>query len=178
MGVNGYNIKSLKEEIVRLDKNITVTSQYNRRQNLVINGIPDHVPQEELENLCLDIIHNVGFWQVGSYEVVGCHRLKKKEKDATTPTIIRFVNRKIPEFCLKNRWRLKNLKYHNWNLSFREDLCEENDNILTECEKLKNEGHLFKVYTHNGFVKVVKNYRGRPIKLTHINDVFEMFPGT
>ena len=172
---NGENIKSAKDDIVRLDKNISATNQYNRRQNLVITGIPDYVPQDKLENLCLDIIHNVGFWQVGAYEVVGCHRLKKKANDATTPTIIRFVNRKIPEFCLKNRWRLNNMKFNNWNLGFREDLCEENDIILAECEKLKNEGHLLKVYTHNGFVKVVKKYRDRPIKLTHINDVYEMF---
>ena len=77
------NIKSSTKsprttELIRLEKEITITNQYNRRQNLIIDGIPDDVPQHLLEQVCLDIVHEIGFLPVGSYEVVGCHRLKKK----------------------------------------------------------------------------------------------------
>ena len=168
-------IDFLKEKMISLEREITVTNQYNRRPNLVIDGIPDNVPQWKLESICLEIIHKLGFQEVGAYEVVGCHRLRKRDNDVTTPTIIRFINRKIPEFCKKNRWRLKKIRYNNWNLSMREDLCEANDAILTECEKLKDEGYLSKVYTYNGFVKAAKERTDRPRKLTHMVDVHTMF---
>ena len=157
-------------DIIRLEKNIVSTNQYNRRPNLVIEGIPDDVPQSKLEVICLNIIHDIGFAGVSSYEVVGCHRLKRRDGDSTTPTIIRFVNRKITEFCLKNKWRLKHLR-SNWNLNFRDDLCDNNLDILSKCENLQKEGKLIKVFTYNGFVKVVRRTNERPIKVMHITDL-------
>ena len=164
------DVTRIDKEIVRLDKEVTVTNQYNRRENLVIDGIPDNVPQGQLEKVCLDIVHSIGFVNVSSYEVIGCHRLRKREGDSTTPTIIRFFNRKITEFCLKNRRRLKNLRT-SWNLSFREDLCDTNKAILEKCENLKEEGLLAKVYTHNGFVKIAKSINERPFKVSHMSDI-------
>ena len=176
-GRNQIAIEIIKEEIadiqkdtLRLDKNITVTNQYNRRQNLVIEGIPDNVPQGKLENTCLNILHDIGFPNVSSYEVVGCHRLRRRTGDKTTPTIIRFVNRKITEFCMRNRWRLKHLRT-TWDLNFREDLCDSNLDILTKCEEMQKQGLLAKVFTANGFVIVVKKNKDRPIKLVHIKDL-------
>ena len=178
---NQIQIESIKDsfdffqkELIRLERDITVTNQYNRRENLIIDGIPDHVPQEDLENVCLDIVHGIGFLPVGGYDVVGCHRLKKSNNDPSTPTIIRFVNRKVPEFCKRNKWRLRNLHMYNWNLSFREDLCEANEAILEKCEELKAEGIIKKVFTYNGFVKVVQDQE-RPRKVTHMKDLYEMF---
>ena len=169
---NQIQLEIQREELIRLEKEITTTNQYNRRQNLIIDGIPDDVPQHLLEQVCLDIIHEIGFLPVGSYEVVGCHRLKKKASDTSTPTIIRFVNRKISEYCMKNRWNLKKLSANwKWNISFREDLCDANLAILNECQKLKNDGKVHNVYTYNGFVRVVKAAYTRPIKIAHITDV-------
>ena len=159
-------------ELKQLEKDITVTNQYNRRQNLVIDGIPENVHQNELEEICIDLIQKLGFQDVGHYEVEGCHRLRKRKGDVTPPTIIRFINRKIPEYCKKNRWRLRNLNYNNWNLSFRDDLNDANDAILKECEKLVNSGKLHKVYTYNGFVRVVKKNGDHAVRLSHIKDVY------
>ena len=163
-------IDNLKESMEKVERELTVTNQYNRRENLIIDGIPDNVPQWQLERTCLQIIHKIGFRGVGPYEVVGCHRLRKSANDATAPTIIRFTNRKIPEFCKTNRWRLKKINFNNWRLSLREDLCEANSEIFSECENLKERGLLSKVFTHNGFVKVCKA-RERPRKLSHLADV-------
>ena len=160
----------LRNDIFCLEKNITKTNQYNRRQNLVIEGIPDNISQGKLESLCLNIIHDIGCNDVTSYDVVGCHRLRKRSGDTTAPTIIRFVNRKITEYCLRNRWRIKYLRT-TWALNFREDLCDSNLEILTKCEDLKREGLLAKVFTVNGFVKVSRRNKDRPIKLTHIKDL-------
>ena len=110
------HIDLLEKVIIRTEKEVVVTNQYNRRQNLIIDGIPDHVPQKRLENVCVDIIRELGFiGRLGSYEIIGCHRLKKKASDVTTPVIIRFFNRKITEFCMKNRRNLRNTR-STWNL--------------------------------------------------------------
>ena len=167
---SGDSLQLIQEELVRLEKDIITTNQYNRRQNLVIEGIPDHVPQHHLENVCLDIIHKIGFEPVGNYEVVGCHRIRKGPHDVTSPTIIRFINRKVPEFCKRNRWRLQKVDFGNWSLNFRDDLCEANTAILHECENLKERGVLSKVFTYNGFVKVAVG-NARPIKVCHKNDL-------
>ena len=167
-------LETQRNDILRLEKELTVTNQYNRRENLIIDGIPADIPQDQLEQVCLDIVHGIGFHQVGSYEVVACHRLKKKKSDLTPPVIIRFVNRKITDFCMRQRWRLKNLRW-GWDLSFREDLCNTNLTILNECEKLKNDGKLHKVYTYNGFVYVIKSAEGRTFKLMHISEIDAIF---
>ena len=153
-----------------MDKEIINNNQYNRRPNLIIDGIPDNVSQSELEDVCLDIIHKIGFLPVGNYEVEACHRLKKRTGDATAPTIIRFVNRKITEYCMKNRWRLKNLGT-SWNLSFREDLCAHNLAVLADCESLMKQGHFSKVYTRNGFVRVVIPNKTWPVKISYFRDI-------
>ena len=56
-----------RQDIVKLEKEITATNQYGRRENLVIDGIPDSVPQYELENTCLEIVQKLGFKNVGCY---------------------------------------------------------------------------------------------------------------
>ena len=89
--------------------------------------------------------------------------------------IIRFFNRKITEFCMKNRRLLRNTR-STWNLSFREDLCDANLTILERCEQMKNNGVLAKVYTHNGFVKVARTMRDRPVKVSHISELSNFLP--
>ena len=162
-------------KIIQLEKDITTTNQYNRRPNLIIDGIPDKVPQKNLEGVCLDLIQKLGIFNVTCFEVEGCHRLRKGENDSCAPTIIRFTNRKIPELCKKYRWKLNKLRYNGWNLSFREDLCEANKTVFTECEKMMNDGQLSRVYTHNGFVKVVRFEGERPKKLSHMDDINSLF---
>ena len=168
-------IDQMMTRMIQLEKDITVTNQYNRRPNLIIDGIPDKVPQRNLEGVCLDLIQKLGIFNVSCFEVEGCHRLRKGVNDSCAPTIIRFTNRKIPELCKKYRWKLSKLRYNGWDLSFREDLCEANKTVFTECEKMMNDGQLSRVYTHNGFVKVVRFEGERPRKLSHMEDISSLF---
>ena len=74
---------------------------------------------------------------------------------------------------MKNRWKLKNLRT-SWSLSFREDLCETNLDILEKCETLQKDGIISRVFTRNGFVKIVMNDRQRPIKIHHIQELRDL----
>ena len=156
----------------QLDRKIIKTSQYTRRQNLVIDGIPDHVPQEDLERVSIDIINKLDF-PVSTYEVEGCHRLPRKNKNLPAPTIIRFTNRKIKEYCIRNRWRLPKLG-GNWKLSMRENLETENETVVEQCEILKREKFIDKFVISNGFVKVFYAKGGKSKKIEHPSDLDEL----
>ena len=174
---NYTNIRALKQEIVRLETDLIATNQYNRRENLVIEGIPGHIKGKNLEDACIDIVREMGFFALTRYEVIACHRLKKKDANSPAPTIIRFFNRKIVEHCMKNTHKIKNLSC-NWNLTFREDLCEANQDIFDKCAVLKEEGLIKNFYTHYGFIKLTKLNETQSIKIKHSVDLLKLFPVT
>ena len=98
----------------------------------MISGIPDSVNHKNLEKTVIDLISSIGM-NVSSYEVVGCHRLYKNKKSKfPAKTIIRFTNRKVVEYCIRNRDLLLNNNTKNrfkMNLRFYENLCESNERV-------------------------------------------------
>lgn len=165
--------EKIDDEIYELEKKTIKSSQYTRRNNLIIEGIPDNVPQNELEAVCIDIIRKIGF-PVTPYEVEGCHRLFNKDSTASRPTIIRFTNRKIKEFCVQKRWRLPKIGYR-WKLVMREDLEFENQAIHELCEDLKKKKFIEKFVVSNGFIKVCETKGSKPVKIDHPSDLHTMF---
>ena len=171
-------IESLAEEtsskLKEIESYVIKTSQYGRRNNLIIDGIPDNIPQEESEFYCVDIIRRIGFPLQSAFESEGCHRLPANGKECR-PTIIRFVNRKVKEFCIKNQWRLKKIGI-SWNLSFREDLESANADVELIADHLKrlNLIHHFKIT--NGFVKITIKKGDNPIKISHPSEIWDNFP--
>ena len=51
----------LDERIIRLEKNKTKSEQYSRRNNIKLSGIPNAIPENNLEKVVTDICHNSGF---------------------------------------------------------------------------------------------------------------------
>ena len=174
------SIRDLQNEIHRLETSLIKTNQYNRRQNLVINGIPDKVPQHALEGICIDIVKKLGLDLVEQRDVVACHRLMKPANSTgPSPTIIRFTNRKIAEYCMKHKYNLGKLKLP-WKLSFSEDLCEANEEVRQSCMQLKEDGLIEHFITRNGYVKVFSkktagngtlNKNRAPVKIKHPKDL-------
>ena len=169
-------INTLQKKVYEVEKELYKTNQYNRRQNLVIDGIPDKIPQHDLERTVVQIISKLGV-HVHPREVVGCHRLVKPSNNpnSPTPTIIRFTNRKVSEICIRNKRFLDKLRFP-WKLDFREDLCEANDVIRQECEVLKERGFIHQYIVRNGFVKTISKKGDFPRKINHPDDLFSMFP--
>ena len=50
--------------------------QYGSRNNLKIKGIPDSVPQKDLENKVVDILNAIGV-NVSNDDFEDCHRIGK-----------------------------------------------------------------------------------------------------
>lgn len=171
------HLDEIFDELYRIDSEVIKTNQYNRRQNLIIEGIPDKVPQHALQDICIDVVTKLGFF-ITRYEVVGCHRLRKSSAAAPgspAPTIIRFNNRKIAEFCMRNRYHLPQIQAP-WKLTFREDLCTSNEKVLQECIKLKENGVISHFITSNGFVKIFEKKGAKPSKISHPADLETLFP--
>ena len=169
-------IDMIYDHLYKIEKRVIETEQYPRRQNLIITGIPEFITQANLENKVLEIIRSIGM-PISSYEIVACHRLKKvKNSNFPAQTIVRFTNRKVVEYCIYNRDRLRDIKSKiQMNLRFYENLCESNESVLRWCRELKNYDIIYDYFTRNGYVKIVKERGNRPVKIHHPDDLFNKF---
>ena len=183
--INKINIKNknltedfdyLNDQLYDIDVRLIDSEQYPRRHNLIISGIPNSVNQMNLEKTAINIISSIGF-NISSYEVVGCHRLHNNH-NSTFPakTIIRFTNRKVVEYCIRNRDKLLELKKTlRMNLRFYENLCDNNERVFNWCRELNKHEKLHEYYVRNGFVKIIINKGDRPIKIRHPDQLFHYF---
>ena len=160
-----------------LDIRLVRNEQYVNRESIILSGIPSNVTQENLEETVLHVLHTIGLKKVSSYDIAACHRLAKRKNDPyPARTIIRFTNRKIVQFCLRNRNLLKfNKDSLKMNLRFFECLCSSNERILKECSEVKHYGIINKFFISNGFMKVITNEHDNPIKMKNSNMLHELF---
>ena len=123
----------------------------------------------------LNILKTIGV-TISSYEITACHRLYNKSDKYPPRTIIRFTNRKVVEFCLRNRDRLK---YHKkelkMNLRFFEHLTDSNETVLKECINLEKYGLIKSHYIRNGFVKIIIADGDKPFKVIHSHILYDKF---
>ena len=178
-----YNedIINLQKCIESLEKELTSFQQYNRRENIEISGIPESIPQNELEKIIIDVLKRIGVWGLESYEVVACRRLRRKmSNERTQRVIIRFTNRKRAIECLQGRRYLRDTIHEFPNIYIHESLCHQNKDIYEQCLSLQNNGNIRKLWTYNGtiYVKKTSNYNERPKRITNTNDIHYHFPDT
>ena len=95
------------DRLYEAEKNIDGLSQYTRRENIEISGIPSSIEQKDLEKNVLDILAAIGI-ETDSYSIAACHRLKKLKHQTTANVIVRFTNRKHAIEALKNKKKLAN----------------------------------------------------------------------
>ena len=170
------DITELFDGLNNVDLTVLQLDQYTRRESLVISGINDNISQDQLEFTVLRILKSIGMYNVSSYEITACHRLFNKNPNFPPRTIIRFTNRKIVEFCLRNRDRLNECRNElHMNLRFYEHLTECNESVLKECYQLAKYELIESYYIRNGFVKIVVNAGDRPIKIYHTISLYDMF---
>ena len=93
----------LKERIISLEKNQAKSEQYTRHNNIELSGIPNDIPEDNLDNL-IDIRHDSGS-EIEPKDIEGFHRLpvSRYSRDSNKRVIVKFVNRKYPEALLRNK---------------------------------------------------------------------------
>ena len=170
-------IWDLWDKIYHMDKDLSQFQQYGRRENIEISGIPESVHANFLEDTVINILRRIGVHNLKPDEIIGCHRLKKINKDKPANVIVRFLNRKRAHQCLRNR---PNLRWNSEfpNLFIVENLCPKYRSIFDACNELKKKGKISHVWSYNGTVhfKTSNNLKDRGIKIFHISDLDEHFP--
>ena len=169
-----YNIEDNTDYIYFLEKEVARIDQYGRRENVEISGIPENIPDIELEKTVIEILHKMGLERIQSYGIVGCHRLGKKDRFGNRNTIIRFVNRKDAIWCFQHRKNLHLCRKLGFrNLFFMENLCPAYRSIFETLNKHRSNGEIKKLWTYNGTVqfKYTDNPKEKSIKVFHECDL-------
>ena len=144
-----------------------------------ISGLPDDIPQNELENLLINLLRRVGVWGLSSFEIAACHRLKRLvNNEVHQRVIIRFTNRKRAHECLIARRYLNDTIWEFPDIFIHESLCFKFKDIQDICNEMKNQGLIRKIWTYNGIINIKKsdNFNDLPLKIYHMDDIMRYFP--
>ena len=71
--VKNVNTK-LEERIISLEKNQAKSEQYSQRNNIELSGIPNDIPEDNLEKVVIDICHDSGL-KIEPKHIEGYHPL-------------------------------------------------------------------------------------------------------
>ena len=161
------------EYIELLEKRINHLDQYGRRQNIEISGIPNVVSDNVLEEEVIKILKKIGLKHIVSYNIIGCHRLRTKDRLGNKNVIVRFVNRKDAVSSLKARYKLHSCTEPDYRkLRIFENLCPTYRSIYDSLNEEKRKGNIKELWTYNGVInyKLTGSDNERPNKIHVEND--------
>ena len=73
-------VSFLDKKIISLESSYNMLEQYVRKNNLEITGIPDSMPQKDLENKVVDILNAIGV-NVSNDDFEDCRRIGKSRNN-------------------------------------------------------------------------------------------------
>ena len=98
-------VNVLENKILNLESEHNSLEQYGRRNNIEITGIPDSVPDQNLEEKVVDILNEI-IVNVSPKDTEACHRVGVS-KNSSKKTIVGFINRKHAKKALLSRKNLR-----------------------------------------------------------------------
>ena len=180
-------IKTLQNKVEKMEKRekemsvqIEKQNQYGRRNNIEISGVMNEIKDEELEEKVIEILDKIDV-KATKEDIEACHRLPPTKKNKIKKTIVRFVNRKKAEKCVKNKKNLENvnlkeLKLNDNPLFISENLNEHYRQLSWMCRSLKREGLIFSYnYQNETFLVKAKENSDTKIKVSHKNDLLKYY---
>ena len=97
----------LEAKIVKLETEQNSLAHYERRNNIVISGIPDSIDDSNLENTIISMMSDINVNNEGN-DIEACHRFGKPDVTSKSKkTIVHFANRKIAIKFLKLKRNLQ-----------------------------------------------------------------------
>lgn len=163
-------LSDVNSQLGDLKKKSDALEAYNRRDNLIIAGVPIKSYSEAAtvssmdngnklaecstatEQAVLELCHNELKLDISSTDISVAHRLKTSQKSSKPPAIIvRFTNRKVREAVYAARLQLKNCKEA---IFINEDLTKNAADLFSQARKLVKENKLLKTWTHQGLVYI------------------------
>ena len=163
-------IANLQHKVIILETATNSVEQYDRRNNIEINGIPDTVEDKSLEHSVIEVFNPANI-QIPHNYIEDWHRIGKS-KGNSKKTIVRLVNRKCRKQILYNRRKFKNfdgsgISIPNTKIFVDENVTISNHQLAFNCRKLEREKHTSKTYSSNGIIHIVKIHGNKPINVFH-----------
>lgn len=169
----------LEDKLIKVERDLHMGAQYSRRNNMEIQGIPDYISDNVLEETVINILEAVDV-NVDARMIEACHRLPSNS--GPKPTILKFVNRKDCEAALKNKKKLAKIDKEKIGLPkdaqlyFNNNLCPFYRRLAWKCRKLKRTTNIMSCWNENGIVHLRINEGDKYMKITHDSDLDELFP--
>ena len=139
-----------------LERKCAANEQYSRRECLEISGIPESIPNNNLEETVLKIISETGV-SVNSRDVEACYRLNQKAKPKKV--IIKLSKRKDGARVMKNKKKLKSMKPQNIGSPsgckiYINESCKYYKCLWWRCKLLQTRGSIQSFWVTNGSIRI------------------------
>ena len=166
----------LRTKVECLEKSLESNLQYQRRNNIILDGIPLAVENKHIEKTSIKILNAINV-DISEKDVEACHRLPSSNVSRPPPVVVRFVNRKNADKAISNRSKLKNIDktiVSGNNIYINHHLTRFFSSIAWKCRGLRRKGLVESVSVSNEAIKIF--YNGRSVKITDSKRLEELFP--
>ena len=120
-------VNVLENKILSLESEHNSLEQYGRCNKIEITGIPDSVPDQNLEEKVVHILNEITV-NVSPKDIEAFHRVGVS-KNSSKKTIVRFINRKHVKKALISRKNLRKISSPNCNVFINKNLTVKNNGI-------------------------------------------------
>ena len=151
--------------------------QYQRKTNVVINGVPNEIDHDSLEQLIIDIFNRVCLHQISSRDIVAVHRISKTSDNV----LCKFVNQKDAIALLNSYVAIRNLKFESIGISstnkiyVNEHLSAFIAKLAYHCRLMYKADLIISTKVVKGVVKIqTKNFQW--VIIEHKNDIKKYVP--
>ena len=107
LAVERHNAKRLQHKLEEAQRKILHLESYSRKQNLIIEGLPEKQGENTEELVMKLITENMGLTLTGA-PIDKCHRFGRTGNMRPRPIIIRFVKISTRDIILQNAKKLRN----------------------------------------------------------------------
>jgi hypothetical protein len=164
----------------KIERDVHRTAEYTQYETLEFAGIPLTIPNNEVENVIIKIIHALGCSKVSQNDIQACHRRAGRHK---TTVLCKFIWRGYAQQTWKNRALLKDKDL----TSIHPDLTDPV--YVNEClspyymklrymAKLMHKDRLLASFWVSGHkMKVVVKYGETFVHISHVTVILKILPG-
>ena len=169
------------EKLIQMETELWRLDQYGRRNNLEVDGIPENVKQEDLEDTAIKIFAEIGV-QIKKRDIEACHRLSKRPgRKGPRKTILRFVNRKKISNIYQQKKGLQELDSKKLGLGNSRIYVNSNLNrhfcrLFWNARKLLKDGKVNSVWYATECIKIRVAEDSDPLVVTHQSGLDRLFP--
>ncbi len=164
--------KKYDERLERLERELNLQKQYERRTSIEISGIPESVEDSKIEDAVINVLKSaevkVHNRHPTYFDIQAAHRKGKKGV-----VICKFVNRKFAYSAVSNSSKLKNADVFEdgSKIYVNTSLCPEFGFLHYAVRRAKKERKIHSYRVRHGVMFIRKSEEGDLFEISHANDL-------